>query len=71
MNNKTYQLETLSCPTCAAKIEKMLNSQDGVESAEVAFMSSKVKVSYNNDSITSDQLKEKISKFGYKVLSEK
>ena len=42
MTKKTYQLETLSCPTCAGKIETMLKKTTGVAEAEVAFISSKV-----------------------------
>lgn len=71
MIKKTYQLETLSCPTCAGKIEKMLKKTNGVIDAEVMFVTSKVKVSFEENIIDSNEIKNKISKFGYQVLNEK
>jgi len=68
---KTYQLETLSCPTCATKIEGMLKKTSGVEEAEVLFTSSKVKVTFNEEQIQSDQIKKRITNLGYDVLGEK
>lgn len=68
---KTFQLETLSCPTCATKIEGMLKKTSGVEEAEVLFTSSKVKVTFNEEQIQSDQIKKRITNLGYDVLGEK
>ena len=44
METIRFQLETLTCPSCIAKIEGALNKQSGVEEAKVLFNSSKVKV---------------------------
>lgn len=71
MTKKTYQLETLSCPTCAGKIETMLKKTTGVAEAEVAFISSKVKLTYDENVITSEELKQRIGRFGYQVIGEK
>lgn len=68
---KVYQLETLSCPTCANKIEGMLKKVKGISGADVAFMASKVKVEFDDAIITSDQIKERIARFGYDVIGEK
>jgi copper chaperone CopZ len=68
---KTFQLETLSCPTCATKIEGMLKKTSGVEEAEVLFTSSKVKVTFNDEQIQSDQIKKRITNLGYDVIGEK
>ena len=43
MNTKTYQLETLTCPTCTKKIETAVKQMDGVKKVEVLFNASKVK----------------------------
>ena len=40
MANATFQLETVSCPSCVAKIEGALKKTPGVEQAEVLFNSS-------------------------------
>jgi len=71
MTNKTYQLETVSCPSCIAKIQGMLKKTEGITSSEVLFNTSRVKVAFDEAVITSDSIKTKIDKLGYKVLSEK
>mgnify|MGYP001160342250 CR=1 FL=1 len=71
MTNKTYQLETVSCPSCIAKIEGMLKKTPGIDGAEVLFNTSRVKVSFDDEVITSEEIKNKISGLGYEVLGEK
>jgi len=71
MTQKIYQLETLSCPSCMAKIQGMLKKTDGILESEVLFNSSRVKVSYDEAIITSDAIKDRIGRLGYAVLSEK
>ncbi len=71
MTIKTYQLETVSCPSCIAKIEGMLRRTPGVGEAEVAFNTSRVKVSFDESVIVSEAIKGSIEKLGYKVLGEK
>ena len=69
MKTKRFQLETLTCPTCITKIEGALNKESGVEEAKVLFNSSKVKVKYNSEEISSEKLEEIIEKVGFPVLS--
>jgi len=71
MTTKTFQLETVSCPSCVAKIEGMLKRTDGVAESQVSFATSKVKVSFDETRIGSDQIKDRIGKLGYQVLGEK
>lgn len=71
MATKMYQLETVSCPSCIAKIEGMLGKTKGIVASEVLFNSSRVKVSFAEDSINSEMIKAKISALGFAVLGEK
>lgn len=71
MTTKTYQLETLSCPTCAAKIGGALKKTKGVTEAEVLFNSSRAKVSFDESVVSTENIKSVIEKLGYKVLEEK
>jgi len=71
MTSRTYQLETISCPSCIAKIESMLKKTEGVTSSEVLFNSSRVKVTFDENIITSEEIKSRIDKLGFKVLGEK
>ena len=69
MKTAKFQLETLTCPTCVNKIEGVLSKESGVEEAKVLFNSSKVKVTYDEDKVTSGELSALIQKLGYPVLS--
>ena len=71
MSVKTYQLETVSCPSCIKKIEGMLNQTEGIKTSAVLFNSSRVKVEFDENIISSALIKSKIHQLGYSVLSEK
>lgn len=69
MQTAKFQLEPLTCPSCIKKIEGKLGKMDGVENAKVMFNSSKVKSTFDESKVTSDELKETIEKLGYPVVS--
>ncbi|MBK5214773.1 MAG: heavy-metal-associated domain-containing protein [Flavobacteriaceae bacterium] len=69
LKNAKFQLETLTCPSCITKIEGVLNKEPGVENARVLFNSSKVKVQYDEEKVSSARLAELIEKVGYPILS--
>lgn len=71
MITKTYQLEQLVCPSCSAKIQGMLKKTEGVNESEVLFNSSRVRVSFDENKIDSESIKNKIDKLGFEVLGEK
>jgi len=71
MTNKTYQLQTLTCPSCMAKIQGALKRTNGVKEAEVLFNTSRAKVSFDEDVVTSEAIKKTIESLGFKVLGEK
>jgi len=71
MTNRTFQLETVSCPSCIAKIEGMLKKTGGISSSEVLFNSSRVKVNFDDSAVTAEEIRAKIESLGYLVLSEK
>lgn len=68
---KVYQLERLSCPTCVSKIESMLKKVKGVQNVEVLFMSSRIKIEFDENVVSSEELKDRIGRFGYPVISER
>ncbi len=71
MTKKTYQMETIACPSCVMKIEGALKKTAGVSKSEVLFNSSRVKVEFDESTVTADEIKDRIEKLGYKVLSVK
>ncbi len=71
MTTKTFQLETVTCPSCIVKIQGMLKKIPGIEESEVLFNSSRVKVAFDEKAIDSTSIKNRIDGLGYRVLSEK
>lgn len=71
MKHITLQLETLTCPSCMAKIDGMMKKTDGVVKAEVLFNSSRVKAEIDESIVSTTQVKQRIEALGYKVLGEK
>ncbi|MGX6979455.1 heavy-metal-associated domain-containing protein [Vagococcus elongatus] len=71
MTKKIFQMETISCPSCIAKIEGALKRLKGIKKYEVLFNSSRVKVEFDETVLSSKEIIDKIEKVGYTVLSEK
>ncbi|HLR63489.1 MAG TPA: heavy-metal-associated domain-containing protein [Lentibacillus sp.] len=69
MKTAKFQLEPLTCPSCIKKIEGKLGKMDGVENVKVLFNSSKIKSTYDESKVTSEELQETIEKLGYSVMS--
>jgi copper chaperone CopZ len=69
MSKATIQLETLTCPSCALKIEGAVKSLNGVvkESIKVLFNSSKVKLDFDDDMLTIADIEKAITTLGYEV----
>ncbi|MDI3311995.1 MAG: cation transporter [Thermoanaerobacterium sp.] len=59
--------EGLSCPDCSKKIEQALAAQKGVEEAKVIFTTGSIKVNFDDEVITLDNIKKIIKDFGYSV----
>ncbi len=69
MKKATIQLETLTCPSCMQKIENGVKTLDGVdiESVSVLFNSSKVKLNFDDEKISIEDVENVIGKLGYEV----
>lgn len=73
MKSATIQLETLTCPSCVAKIEGALKQLDGIESdtAKILFNSSKVKLDFDEEQVSIEDIESSIDKLGFEVLKTK
>jgi len=69
MKKATIQLETLTCPSCAQKIESAVKSLDGVEkeSVKVLFNSSKAKFDFDDAKLSVEDVAKAITALGYEV----
>lgn len=70
MKKATLQLETLTCPSCLQKIENATKNLKGVqaESLNVLFNASKVKLNFDEDVISIEDIEQAIQSLGYEVL---
>ena len=71
MTVKTFQLETLTCPSCAGKIEAAVKRLAGIDDVSVLFTSSRVKVSFDESQTDQRQIQKTIEALGFDVLSVK
>jgi mercuric ion binding protein len=58
-------LTTAICESCKARIERALKSTDGVIEANLNLDNKKIKVKFNPDKITVDQIRTVIANTGY------
>ena len=70
MKRATLQLETLTCPSCMQKIENATKALNGVdkESVKVMFNSSKVKLDFDDEKVSIEDVEKAITAMGYEVL---
>lgn len=73
MQKAVIQLETLSCPSCMQKIENAVKGLKGVNqnSLTVLFNASKVKVDFDTEKITINEIEKAIEDLGYPVIKSK
>ncbi|MYV05954.1 MULTISPECIES: heavy-metal-associated domain-containing protein [Furfurilactobacillus] len=71
MSKAILQLDALSCPSCMQKIQGALEKQVGVEDVKVLFNAAKVKLNFDESSVTGDALANVVRKLGYEVQSVK
>lgn len=67
----TYDVEGMSCAACAASIERVLKKLDGVDSATVNFSTETLKVSYDKDKLSFDDLNKKLEKLDFRLIEAK
>ena len=65
---ETLKVEGMTCSCCVGKVEKSINQLDGVSYIEIDVDNEEVQVDLNKDTVTLDQVKEKIEAEGYKVV---
>lgn len=69
MKKATIQLEALTCPSCMQKIENAVKALAGVEkeSVNVLFNASKVKLNFDEEKVSIEEIEKAITSLGYEV----
>ncbi len=65
LRQESFKLSGMSCAACSARIEKKLNSLDGVNSAAVNLAAQKAAVLYDPVKIKADDLIKAVQGLGY------
>jgi len=66
MSNKTLKISGMTCGHCSARVEKALNSLEGVE-AKVFLEANEARVSLSKE-VSNDTLKQAVEAAGYEVV---
>jgi copper chaperone len=69
MTEKTLNVEGMSCAHCKAAVEGELNRLSGVQRANANVEKGTVEVSYDEDTVTTEDLKDAIEDAGYTVAA--
>jgi copper chaperone len=69
MTDKTFKVPDMSCGHCKAAVEGELNKLKGVERSNADFEEGKVEVRYDDDRVTTDELRGAIEGAGYTVTA--
>ncbi|MGX7717267.1 heavy metal translocating P-type ATPase [Enterococcus faecalis] len=69
MESKTFDIEGMSCASCAQTIEKATTKLPGMAKASVNLATEKLSVTYDQTEVTEEEIKEAVSDAGYKAIS--
>ena len=67
---ETFPVMGMSCASCAARINKALNTQNGVYEANVNYASATAQVVYNPEECTPADLRSAVRNAGYDLLTD-
>ena len=68
MENITLNVQGMSCGHCVSSVENSVGKLDGVNEVKVHLESGKVDVSFEEDKVSLDVIKETIDDQGYDVV---
>jgi copper chaperone len=69
MTEKTFNVPDMSCGHCKAAVEGELKELPGVEGANADIARGTVEVSYDQSTVTTEDLKGAIEEAGYTVVA--
>ena len=69
IKKETYPVLGMTCAACVRKIEKVLESTDGIDEVSVNFASEDVTIGYDDQKITIDRIAGIIKDIGYEMLT--
>ncbi|MGM9636961.1 MAG: sulfite exporter TauE/SafE family protein [Eubacteriales bacterium] len=66
----TLRIDGMTCPNCEARIQRMLDSTEGVLSAKVSYRTGEAELSFDEEILTLKEIRKKIGELGYRVIPD-
>ena len=66
-----YQVDGMTCSGCERTVQKVITSLQGVKAANADLQTSTVKVEYDPDTVSVEQIKSAVNNVGYKFVGER
>lgn len=67
MSQRTLKVEGMSCGHCEMSVREELEELEGVSSARADHTTGEVRVAYDEERVTDEQLREAIEEAGYSL----
>src|SRR5688572_10682243 len=61
-------VEGMTCASCAARVERVLKRQSGVEHAGVNFATGRASIAFDETSVGVDALQTAVERIGYRLV---
>ena len=65
MRTEIFAVRGMTCGACAAAVERSVRRLEGMESAEVNFATEKLRVVYNEEKLSKEDIKSAVAEAGY------
>lgn len=70
MRNKDVKITGMTCAACAASIERAVKKMPGVEVANINLVAEEMKLSYDEEKVSFEDIQKKIEKLGYGAIDK-
>ncbi|MFW5994831.1 MAG: heavy metal translocating P-type ATPase [Spirochaetia bacterium] len=70
ITHRLYPVRGMSCASCAASVESMLGSLDGVQTAQVNFATEKVSVYFDPAKVEESNMTDVVRQIGYELVTD-
>lgn len=71
IKNEQYQVEGMTCSGCERSVQKIVSAIAGVSSAKADVNSASLKIEYDAEKVSEDDIRNAVGKIGYKVGARK
>lgn len=70
MKKETFDVFGMTCAACQAAVERSVSHVDGVESVDVSLIGETMKVEYDPEKTTPEQIEQAVDQAGYKAAQQ-